>query len=39
MKRANKIIVIIVLLLVLLFGIGQFFAFSNLPQPAPATGR
>lgn len=33
MKKANKVIVVIVFLLVILFGVGQFFA-SSLPAPA-----
>jgi hypothetical protein len=30
MKKSNKILLVIVLLLVVVFGVGQFFAFSNL---------
>jgi hypothetical protein len=34
MKRSNKIIVVVVLVLVVLFGVGQFFASSNISAPA-----
>jgi hypothetical protein len=33
MKRTNKIIVVVVLALVVLFGVGQFFASSNIVAP------
>ena len=40
MKRANKFIVIIVFLMVVLFGVGQFFAGSlNVPAPSTNSGQ
>ena len=37
MKKSNKIIVIVVLVLVVLFGVGQFFTSSNINAPANQT--
>jgi hypothetical protein len=37
MKKANKIIVVVVLALVVLFGVGQFFASSNITAPENQT--
>jgi hypothetical protein len=37
MKKSNKIIVVVVLVLVILFGVGQFFASSNISAPANQT--
>jgi hypothetical protein len=37
MKKSNKVIVVIVLVLVILFGVGQFFASSNIVAPANQT--
>jgi hypothetical protein len=40
MKKGSKIAMIVVLLLVVLFGVGQFFAFSNIaPNSAPSAQR
>jgi hypothetical protein len=37
MKKGNKIIVVVVLVLVVLFGVGQFFASSNINAPGNQT--
>jgi hypothetical protein len=34
-RKTNTVVLVVVMTLVILFGVGQFFAFSNLP-PAPA---